>query len=238
MDHDGSVFQSEGGGERRKKVLAAIIVLCIAAVLFGVCIGLFAYNIGQMRKFESEYVKIRGVVVDVKTSHSSGSHRSGTYYYYVISYEYKGKEYTFTDNVGRQSGADDVGKYAQIYVNPKNPQQAVFVYSSGSVSIFYSCCFCFFAFAYVAGMNILLSVTRKGMSFIKRLLFIWLFVIALGIILLLSPHAAMPELTFAELFSRIDGSVGMIVVCSLVALCMLADFVIVLIARSYSNRRL
>ncbi|MDE6618169.1 MAG: DUF3592 domain-containing protein [Clostridiales bacterium] len=209
-------------GEKKDK-RPAIIILSIAFTLFAACIGLFVWNIVKMRTYESDYVKMYGKVVDVEVSHSSGSKgHSSTTYYLVISYTYDGKEYTFTDNVGHSwASPDDVGKRAQIYVNPQHPDDALVVMSSGSTAIAYSCCFCFFCFAYAIGMMLLLGAL--GTSFLKRLCFVWGMIIVLGIALFLLPWIGFPNSSFGEVFSRMDGAVGIIVVCGLAFLAMCAD---------------
>ena len=205
-------------GEKKDK-RPAIIILSIAFALFAACIGLFVWNIVRMRTYESDYVKMYVKVVDVKSHHSSDS---GTYYYLVITYTYEGKEYTFTDDVGRKEfGRDDIGKRAQIYVNPQHPDEALMVMSSGSVAIGYSCCFCFFCFSYAIGMMFLLGVL--GTSFLKRLCFVWGMIILLGIALFLLPWVGFPNSSFGEVFSRVAGSIGIIVVCGLAFLAMCAD---------------
>ncbi|MDE6028721.1 MAG: DUF3592 domain-containing protein [Clostridiales bacterium] len=211
-----------GESEEKKSKLPAIIILSIAFALLATCIGLFVWNIVRMRTYESDYFKMYGKVVDVKVSHSSGSKGSTTTYYLVISYTYDGKEYTFTDHSGHSwVGPDDVGKRAQIYVNPHKPADAELVMSSGWIAIFYSCCFCFFCFAYALGMNFLLGLF--GTSFLKRVCFVWGMIILLGIALFLLPWIGFPNSSFGEVFSRVDGSVGILVVCGLAFLAMCVD---------------
>ena len=207
----------------KKDKRPVIIFLSIAFALFAACIGLFVWNIIKMRRYESDYVKMYGNVVDVKSHKSTnrnGDHR--TYYYLVISYTYDGNEYTFTDNVGRRSyDRSDIGKIAQIYVNPQQPDDAVVVMSSGAIAIGYACCFAFFCFCYTFGMNFLLSFF--GTSFLKRLCFVWGFEILLGIALFLLPWIGFPNSSFGEVLSRVEGSIGIIVVCGLVFLAMCFD---------------
>lgn len=225
------VAQINDTHEDKKDKRPAIIFLSIAFALFCACIGLFVWNIIRMRSYESDYVKMYGKVVDVKSHHSSDS---GTYYYLVITYTYDGKEYTFTDDVGRREfGRDDIGKRAQIYVNPQRPDEAVMVMSSGSVAIGYSCCFCFFCFCYAFGMNFLLGLF--GTSFLKRLCFVWGMEILLGIALFLLPWLGFPNSSFSEVFARVDGSIGIVVVCGLVFLAMCADGAIMHYAQSYGR---
>lgn len=212
--------------DEKKDKRPAIIILSIAFALFAACIGLFVWNIVKMRRYESDYVKTYGKVVDVKVSHfstaSNGHKHPTTTYYLVISYTYDGKEYTFTDNVGHSwASPDDMGKRAQIYVNPQRPDDALVVMSSGATAIAYSCCFCFFCFAYAIGMMFLLGAL--GTSFLKRLCFVWGMIILLGIALFLLPWIGFPNSSFGEVFSRMDGAVGIIVVCGLAFLAMCAD---------------
>lgn len=216
-----------GVNEEKKDRRPAIIILSIAFALFAACIGLFVWNIIRMRTYETDYVKMYGKVVDVKSHYSSDS---GTSYYLVITYTYNRKEYTFTDNEGHSwLGRDDIGKLAQIYVNPQRPDDAVVVMSSGSVATWYSCCFCFFCFAYALGMNFLLGAL--GTSFLKRLCFVWGFEILLGIALFLLPWIGFPNSSFGEVFSRVDGSIGIIVICGMAFLAMCVDGGIMYYAR-------
>ncbi|MDE7107373.1 MAG: DUF3592 domain-containing protein [Clostridiales bacterium] len=234
MDENQNHIQTEDITIRKHREYRnpAIIFLSIAFVVLLACIGLFAWNIIRMRSYESDCVKMYGTVVDVK-SHTSGSNHR-TYRNLVISYTYEGKEYTFTDDVGRtEYGRDDIGKRAQIYVNPQHPDQAVMVMSSGSIAIGYSCCFFFFCFCYAFGMNFLLGMI--GTSFKKRLCFVWGLEISLGIALFLLPWIGFPNSGFGEVFARVEGSIGIIVVCGLVLLAMSADGAIMHYVRSYER---
>lgn len=204
----------------------AIVFLSIAAALFLAFIGFFIWHTVRMRSYELTNVKIYGTVVDVeKHRTSSSSHGSRTYYYMVISYTYEDQEYTFTDRTGyRYDMSYNVGKSMEIYVDPKNPSSAEAVTSSGFVSIICACFFAFFCVTYAAGMNILLSI--KGSSFTKRLLFVWGIDILLGITFMLLFWLGLPYSGFGEVFDRIEGAVGLIVVSCLVALVTVLDAVI------------
>lgn len=218
-------------GKHHKNTKPTIIILSVAFALLLTCIGLFAWNIVKMRIYEFDYIKMPGRVVDIK-SHVSGD-KHDTYYYYVISYEFEGQEYSFTDDVGRNysDGFSDIGKYTEIYVNPQRPDQAVRVISSGSVSIGYSFCYCIFCFCYAIGMNMLFGII--GNSLKKRFMFIWGIEILLGIALFLLPWLGIPNSSFGEVFARIDGSIGIIVVCGLALLATVVDGAIAYEVRSY-----
>ena len=92
-----------------------------------------------------------------------------------------------------------------------------------------------FRSCYALGMNFLLGLI--GTSFVKRLCFVWGMEILLGVALFLLPWIGFPNSGFGEVFSRIDGSIGIIVVCGLVFVAMCADGVIMHEARSYGRRR-
>ncbi len=74
-----------------------------------------------------------------------------------------------------------------------------------------------------------------GTSFLKRLCFVWGFEILLGIALFLLPWIGFPNSSFGEVFSRVDGSIGIIVVCGLVFLAMCADGAIMYAVRRYER---
>ena len=210
--------------EQRKP---AIVFLSIAFALFLAFIGFFAWNTVRMRNYELNNVKITGKIIDVETHHSTAgtNHGSRTYYYLVISYEYDGQEYKFTDRVGHDYiERGTVGSSTQIYVNPQNPAQAEKVTSSGFVSIICACFFAFFFVTYSAGMNIFLSI--KGSTFKKRLLFVWGIVILLGITFLLLFWLGLPNGDFGEVFARIEGAIGVTVISGLALLVALLDGII------------
>ncbi|MDE7372944.1 MAG: DUF3592 domain-containing protein [Clostridia bacterium] len=207
----------------------AIVFLSIAFALFLAFIGFFAWNTVSMRNYELNNVKIMGKVVDVETHHSTAgtNHGSRTYYYLVITYEYGGQEYTFTDRVGHQYiERGTVGSSTQIYVNPQNPAQAEKVTSSGFVSIICACFFAFFFVTYSVGMNILLSIGRN--TFKKRLFFVWGVVILLGILFLLLFWLGLPNSGFGEVFARIEGAIGLTVISALALLVVFLDGIITL----------
>lgn len=215
-------------------VKAAIIFLCIAAALFLAFGGFFTWHTVRMRSFELEHVRMYGTVVDVVVRHSTSSdHRSSTSYYYVISYTYGDNDYEFIDGEGHGFDAyGNIGKRAQIFVDPKNPDSAEMVASSDFVSIICAMFFAFFCATYAAGMNILLK-EKGGSSFIKRLLCVWGAEILLGVAVLLLFWLGLPNSGFGEVFTRIDGAVGIIVVLGLVVTVIGIDGIITSVNRNY-----
>lgn len=201
-----------------------IVFLSLAVILFCLFLGFFGWHTVRMRDHELSHVKMRGTIVDVekKRGQSAQTHASRTYYYLVISYNYEGQKYTFTDNVGYQDDVSyRIGDTTQVYVDPKNPDRAEKVTSAGFVSIICSCFFAFFCVTYAAGMNIFLS--KRGSSFLKRLEFVWGVEILLGIAFVLLFWAGLPHSGIGEVFSRIEGAVGVTVTSEVVALIALLD---------------
>ncbi len=204
----------------------SIVFLSIALVFFMAFIGFFSWHTVTMRDYELNYVRMQGTVVDVaRRSSSTSGHGSRTYYYLVISYTYEEQEYTFTDRVGHNYDVrGKIGTSAEIYVNPKNPEQAEKVTSSDYISIICACFFAFFCVTYSAGMNLLLSIKRS--TFKKRCFFAWGMQILLGTVFLLLFWLGLPHGGFGEVFLRIKGAVGVTVVCGMVLCVTLLDGII------------
>ncbi len=216
----------------------SIIFLSIALALFLACVGFLVWNIVRMRRVDSDYVKVMGKVVDVETMGSaSPGYASGPSYFLVISYTFDGQEYKFIDREGykgHDEAYDCVGKYAEILVDPQNPDHAERAISTGFISNFCACFFAFFCIMYAAGMNIFLA--SKGSSFIKRFLFIWGAEILLGVSVLLLLWTGMPNSGFGEVFARNSGAIGIAIVCGLPLLAVLVDGVITLKLRPYRSK--
>lgn len=207
-------------GDERK---SAFVFLSIALALFLGFIGFFIGNTLTMRSYELDFVRIEGTVTGYETHHSSTSgHGSRTYYYLRISYEYDGEEYTFTDRTGhRYLESDVIGSSTEIYVDPQEPSRAEKVSSSDFISILCACFFAFFCVTYAVGMNLFLST--KGSSFKKRFAFVWGVDMLLGIAFLLLFRLGLPSSGFGEVFTRIEGAVGVTVVTGLVVLAASLD---------------
>lgn len=208
---------------------SAIVFLSIACALFLAFIGFFAWHTARMRSYELAHVRMLGTVVDVERRHHTASSNyhgaSGTYYYLVISYKFDGRYYEFTDRTGQRTEMREyIGKNVEIYVDPKNPESAETISSSGFVSIICACFFAFFCVTYAAGMNLLLSV--KGSSFKKRLLCAWGVEVLLAVAFILLFWLGLPNSGFVEVFKRINGAVGLAVICQLVLIATLLDGVI------------
>lgn len=216
----------------------SIIFLSIALALFLACVGFLVWNIVRMRRVETDYVKVMGKVVDVEAMGSSSSgYASGPSYFLVISYTFDGQEYKFIDREGykgHDEAYDCVGKYAEILVDPQNPDHAERAISTGFISNFCACFFAFFCIMYAAGMNIFLA--SKGSSFIKRFLFIWGAEILLGVSVVLLLWTGMPHSGFGEVFARNSGAIGITIVCGLSLLAALVDGVITLKLRPYRSK--
>ncbi len=208
--------------ELKEQRQSIIVFLSISVALFLACIGFYAWNTARLRSYELDYVKIQGTIVDVKLHTSTGKHSSS--YYYVVSYSYEDKDYTFTDRTGHYEGGGKIGGSVQIYVNPQNPNQAEVVTSAGFASIICACFFAFFCVTYATGMNILL--TNHVSTFKKRLKFVWGAEVLLGITLLLLFWLGLPNSGFGGVFMRIEGAVGVTVVSGLVLLVSVFDGII------------
>ncbi len=205
----------------------AIVFLCIALAMLLAFIGFFSWHTARMRNYELNYERGQGTIIAVEVRHSStGSHRgSRTYYYFVVSYEYGGQEYTFVDRTGHNYVADGIiGSSVEIFVNPQSPEKAEVVTSADFVSIICACFFAFFCVTYAAGMNILLSTKRN--TFKKRIAFVWGAEILLGIAFLLLFWLGLPNSGFGEVFVRIKGAIGVAVVSQIVALIAFIDAII------------
>ncbi len=234
-ENENANIEAETGDDAHKKHggrKPAIVFFSIALVLFLACIGFLVWNTVRMRRFESDYVKINGTVVDVE---SYGNNKNLRNEFLVISYTFDGKEYTFIDREGGNYDSTDIGKYTEIYVDPLNPDHAERVESSGFVSTFSACCFAFFCILYAVSMNIFLA--RKGSSFKKRFLIVWGAELLLGITILLLFWSGTPHCGFGEAIIRNSGSIGVIVVCGLVLLATLVDGIITFKVRSYMSKR-
>lgn len=210
---------------------ATIVFLSLAIVMLLAFIGFFSWHTARMRSYELEHVIIKGTVVDVeKERHTDGSSGAGhgsshTYYYFVIEYTYENQEYRFTDRVGHKSDvSDQIGKWTKIYVDPNDPSSAEMVTSAGFVSIICACFFAFFCVMYSAGMNFFLSL--KGTSFKKRLAFVWGIEVLLGTMFLLLFWLGLPKSGFDEVFTRIEGAVGVTVITGFVLFATILDAII------------
>ncbi|MDE6241835.1 MAG: DUF3592 domain-containing protein [Anaeroplasmataceae bacterium] len=216
----------------------ATVFIAVSVLLFLVFVGFFCWHTIRMRNYELKYVRTQGEIVDVKQEHSSSgsNHGTNTYYFYVISYTYEGKDYTFTDRVGHQyieQGA--IGSFTEIYVNPQNPRQAEKVTSADFVSIISACFLAFSFITYTAGMNCLLSM--KESNFKKRFLFVWGIEVLLGISFLLLFWLGLPRDGFAEVFVRIKGARGVAVILGIVFCATLIDGIVTyrLYSKYYKN---
>ncbi|MBD5131067.1 MAG: DUF3592 domain-containing protein [Clostridiales bacterium] len=204
------------------------IFLAISLALFLGFIGFFVWHTVRMRSYELNYLRMQGTIVDIKVEHSSGGSgwSAKTSYYYIISYEVDGEEYTFTDRSGHEyySAYSNVGKTTEIYINPQDPTDVEKVSSAPFVSIICACFYAFFSVTFAAGMNIL--VGNYGTTFLKRLLFVWGAEILLGIIVLLLFWIGLPNSGFGEVFTRINGAIGVTVISGLVLLIALIDGIV------------
>ncbi len=217
--------------KENKGIKPAIVFLSIALALFLACIGFLVWNTVRMQRFASDFVMIKGTVVDVEKHGNSNNIRND---FLVISYTFDGKEYTFTDREGGNYDSSDIGKYTEIYVDPQNPDHAERVESSGWISTLSACCFAFFCILYAVSVNIFLA--RKGSSFKKRLFIVWGAELLLGISILLLLWSGTSHCGFGEAIVRNKGSIGVIVICGLVLLATLADAVITFKVRSYMSK--
>ncbi len=223
--------------EKRDDKRTAIIFLSIAAALFVACISFMVWAIVRIRNVDSRYIKTVGKVVDIKQIGSASPGYSGSSWFLIISYSFEGQEYSFVDREGFKwydDAQEYLNKNVEILVDPQRPDRAEMPRSSGWISTFCACLFVFFCFMYSAGM--LICLYRKGNSFIKRLFLIWGAEIVLGVAILLMFWSGIPNSGFGEIFSRISGSIGVVVGCGLVLLATLVDSIITLKLRPYKSK--
>lgn len=134
-------------------------------------------------------------------------------------------EYKFTDTIDYQAKPKDmIGTKTEIYVNPKNPEQAKRVMTAQSPSFVSAIAFPFSAVVYTLGAFLLLQ--EKGMSFVKRLLIIWLPIFLWCLAGTLTFWIGLPKDGFFTVFSRVDGAIGYAVVAGVALLAALIDLII------------
>ena len=107
-------------------LIGAIVFLIIFVAFFGVGIYLLTNQIRAAR-----YTAMESVAVDYKViyAHSTGlSNSKEAEYFYIVEYEVDGKTYTKTCDTPASVNEPptDLGKIITIYVNPKDPKDAVF----------------------------------------------------------------------------------------------------------------
>ena len=209
-------------GEKRQHAAFGLI---LSFVLFAAFIGFFVWHTVKMRNYELNFVVTDGTVIDMEKSTSSSSHGHTYYYYYVISYEFQGNTYSFTDSEGHHTfQTENIGKSTKIYVNPQNPRQAERVRSSDYASVICACFFAFFCLAYAAGMNFLLSL--KTSTYKKRFLFTWGIEFLIGIAFILLFWLGLPHSGFGEVFIRVRGAVGITVILGLIMMACIINGIV------------
>lgn len=209
---------------------SAIVFLSIAVALLLVSIGFYIWNTVRMRSFALQYIQIQGTAVDI-VSHHGGDNIT---YFCIYAYAYEGTEYTVLDRDGYKyydEAKAQIGTARAIYVDPAHPDRAEVVTASSFASVICAVFFAFFCALYAVGMNLALCV--KGTSFLKRLLFVWGVEVLFCVAFLLLFWLGLPNSGFGEVFVRVKGAVGMIVIGGLVLLATLIDGVIAYNLRQY-----
>ena len=216
-----------------------IIFLSISVAFFLACIGFFVWHTVRLRNYEMQHVKIYGTIVDVVEEHSVSS-QTGIVdsYYYVVAYTYEGKEYKFADGDGHKYSSvyGDIGKSIEIYVNTKNPSKAETIAASDNISIICACFFAFFCVTYAVGMFIESENKRFKLTFTKRFLRVWGVEVALCVVFLLLFWIGLPNSGFGAVFTRVDGAVGITVICGLILLCTTIDGIVTYKLHSHRYR--
>lgn len=226
--------------EQKERIIdrhPGIIFLCISAVFFLAVIGFFVWHTVRMLNFERNYEIVQGTIVDIVEETSVSSDGIVDSYYYVIAYTYDGKDYKFTDTDGHKSYSvhGKIGKPIEIFVDPNNPSHTESVAASDNISIISACFFAFFCVTYAAGMFIECAdrPRRVRLTFKQRVLRVWGTEVLLCVVFLLLFWIGLPNSGFGTVFTRIDGAVGVTVICGLILLATSIDGIVTYKLRSY-----
>ena len=224
---DAAKIQSAQNSDDR---FSAIVFLSIAVALLLVSIGFYIWNTVRMRSFALQYIQIQGTAVDI-VSHHGGANIT---YFCIYAYAYEGTEYTVLDRDGYKyydEAKAQIGTAKKIYIDPERPDRAEVVTASSFASVICTVFFAFFCALYAVGMNLALRI--RGSTFLKRLLFVWGAEVLFCVAFLLLFWLGLPHSGFGEVFVRIKGAIGMIVISGLVLLATLIDGVIAYNLRKY-----
>ncbi|MDE6618065.1 MAG: DUF3592 domain-containing protein [Clostridiales bacterium] len=218
--------QEKAEAKRLKRIKEAWWLIGVACIMVAVTLGFTVWTVARMYDYETNYVTLDGTVSSYNVNHgpiSSSSSRNT--YSLVITYVFNDQEYKFSDSAAyHKRPTDMIGTTTEIYVNPKNPQNAKKVTTADDPSIASAIIFPFAAIVFTLGMLLLLQ--EKGGSLIRRLLLIWLPIFSLCVTNVLLFWIGLPHDGFSAVFARIEGSIGYAVVGGVALLAALIDVIV------------
>ncbi len=222
--------QEKAEAKRKKRIKEAWWLIGVACIMVAVTLGFTVWTVARMYDYETNYVTVNGTVSSYNVNHGSiGSSSSRNTYSLVITYVFNDHEYKFSDTTSyHKRPTDMIGTTTEIYVDPKNPQNAKKVSTADDPSIVSAIIFPFAAIIFTLGMLLLLQ--EKGGSLVKRLLLIWLPSFLLCVTNVLLFWIGLPHDGFGAVFARVEGAIGYTVVGGVAVLATLIDLIV-------SNRR-
>ena len=209
--------------KRLKRVKDARWLLAFACIVIAVSLGFVVWTAARMYRFETDYVIVNGTVTDYEMHKPVG--KVGNRYTLVISYTFNQREYKLFDTVSyRERPTDMLGTTAEIYVNPKNPENAKKVATADDPSFVSAIIFPFGAAIYaLAG---LLLLQEKSGTFVKRVLRIWLPIFLWCAACVLLFGVGLPNDGFGAVFLRVEGASGYAVIGGIALLAVVIDGII------------
>jgi len=110
------------------------IAIIIGSII--TAITLIALSINNLMLGSRGIIKVEGTVTEVveKTRYDENFNRDITEYYYVISYEYANKTYTYNTTEGISSNGE-IGSKFNLYILPDHPEVAEMVSPAGLIFI-------------------------------------------------------------------------------------------------------
>ena len=226
------IFQEDAAKKReerekaksKKRIKDAFWLIGVASIILALSLAFTIWTAARMNNFENNYITMTGTISGYKIHHRP-SPTQFDIYTLVISYNYDNTDYEFTDTDSYHAEPKDmIGKKTEIYVNPKNPKQVKKVTTAQTPSLVSAIAFPFGVIFYAIG--IFLISQEKGLSFVKRLLVIWLPVFLWCVASVLLFWIGLPHDGFFALFSRIEGTIGYAVIAGVALLAALIDLII------------
>ena len=223
--------QAEQSAARGKKIASAIFP-AVAAALFLLSTVFFGLNVAHMRNYESNYVRAEGTVVGF---YLHGTGRRGARYSRILSYRFGEAEYELCEGNGFYGVQEtELGKTAEIYINPLAPENALLVSEADNFSVVGAVVFALSAFADMCG--ICLAKSGRNGSFFKRLLWGYLPVLLLGVAFILLFGLGLPEGGISQVFVRFQGAAGYAAVAGISLFAAAVDAAIsVIVKKTYSG---
>ncbi|MDE6075444.1 MAG: DUF3592 domain-containing protein [Clostridia bacterium] len=215
------LFQEEAARKRAERAEAArknrrrnaVFFLAAALLFFCVSAALFGVHVARMRNYELNYVQMLGTITDYEVHHNAGSNNTNRYTL-VISYTFKGEDYSFNDTAAYDARPDEmIGKNTTIYVNPNNPERAKKATTADDICIPAVFVFAFSLPTYIIGMGLVSE--EKKFGFLKRILCMWLPVFATCVLHILLCWVGFPNSSFWTAYLRTDGAIGYTVLAGL-----------------------